>query len=107
MYTSSAGVRDASSALDDRRDGWNDCKEGSNSLSVDVSFQLGLQNEGRTVLIFSKLGGETTEKQTRKTSVWGYERGRRRLVVSLYHFESQQSSPPCHQNISSRTDTGL
>jgi hypothetical protein len=38
MYTSSAGVRDASSALDDRRDGWNDCKERPNSLSVDVSL---------------------------------------------------------------------
>lgn len=26
----------------------------------------------------SKLGGDTTEKQIKKTSVWGYERGRKR-----------------------------
>jgi hypothetical protein len=37
------------------------------------SYQLYpvLLHQGRTVLIFSKLGGETTEKQTKKTSVWG------------------------------------
>ena len=30
-------------------------------------------------LIFSKLAGEVREKQSRKTSVWGYESGRSRL----------------------------
>ena len=35
---------------------------------------------GRTFdLIFSKLAGEVREKQSRKTSVWGYESGRSRL----------------------------
>jgi len=37
-------------------------------------------NNGLTFdLIFSKLAGEVREKQSRKTSVWGYERGRSRL----------------------------
>jgi hypothetical protein len=59
-----------------------------------------VQGERLTVLIFSKLGGETTEKQTRKTSVWGYERGRRRLLVSFYplslnrhQYESSGADP--------------
>lgn len=33
--------------------------------------------------MFSKLGGETTEKHSKKTSVWGYDKGRRRLLVSI------------------------
>ena len=41
-------------------------------------------DRGRTVLIFSKLGGETTEKHTKKTSVWGYDNGRSRLFNQLY-----------------------
>ena len=40
-------------------------------------------DRGRTVLIFSKLGGETTEKHTKKTSVWGYDNGRSRLFNQL------------------------
>jgi len=40
---------------------------------------------GRTVLMFSKLGGETTEKHTKKTSVWGYDNGRSRLSHQLCH----------------------
>lgn len=33
-------------------------------------------------LTFSKLAGEVREKQSRKTSVWGYDNGRSRLDMS-------------------------
>ena len=33
-------------------------------------------------LMFSKLAGEVREKQSRKTSVWGYDNGRSRLKSS-------------------------
>jgi hypothetical protein len=49
-----------------------------------VSLYFGFWDNGdgcrRTFdLIFSKLAGEVREKQSRKTSVWGYESGRSRL----------------------------
>lgn len=42
-----------------------------------------------TVLMFSNDGGEITEKHTRNTSVCGYDRGRRRLYVSLALHSSE------------------
>lgn len=38
------------------------------------------------VRTFSKLGGETNEKQTKKTSVWGYDNGRKRLELLASRF---------------------
>ena len=45
-------------------------------------------NKHTFVRTFSKLGGETTEKHSKNTSVWGYESGRRRLCRQPCHFQS-------------------
>lgn len=47
-----------------------------------------------TVLMFSNDGGEITEKHTRKTSVCGYDRGRKRLYVSWACFSGQNPCDP-------------
>ena len=44
-----------------------------------------LVSDGRTFdLMFSKLAGEVREKQSRKTSVWGYDSGRSRLFMLAF-----------------------
>jgi hypothetical protein len=58
---------------------------------IDISFGLGQGNNELTFdLIFSKLAGEVREKQSRKTSVWGYDNGRSRLgtLASLLYIMS-------------------
>jgi hypothetical protein len=42
------------------------------------------------VVTFSKLAGLTTEKQTRKTSVCGYDSGRRRLEWSRTQIRTRR-----------------
>lgn len=57
---------------------------GSTTVTQSASgFHLRSANVDRRTfdLMFSKLGGDVREKQRRKTSVWGYDSGRRRLGV--------------------------
>ena len=52
---------------------------------LNISLYSTLSGDGRTFdLIFSKLAGEVREKQSRKTSVWGYESGRSRLFMLAF-----------------------
>lgn len=70
----------------------------------------------RTVLMFSKLGGETTEKQIKKTSVWGYDRGLSRLILAKtpgkYLYLSSRPLSFCalctlHSFLPGRSDTPI
>jgi hypothetical protein len=53
---------------------------GSRATTIPDQLLLGCgRNELTFDLMFSKLAGEVREKQSKKTSVWGYDNGRSRL----------------------------